>query len=232
MIRVILVEDHVSLRSEIVSSLRAEALDVTGVGSSNELFFELLRKPVDIVIMDIGLPGENGMEILQQLRSLKGHQYLGIIMLTGHFELSCRLECLALGADAFLIKPVEIDELAAYINNLYRRMHANGDSLDLIKWQFYHREWRLLCPSGRVVELSHLESEFLKILIEHSGNPVRRRDIISIAFKQDPIAYDNRRLEAVVSRLRKKIHAVYPLSQPIKAVHSIGYVFTDAVRTL
>jgi len=232
MIRVILVEDNITLRSEIVSSLRSEALDAIGVGSSNELFFELLRKPVDVVIMDIGLPGESGMEILRQLRSLKGQRYLGIIMLTGHFELSYRLECIANGADAFLIKPTEIEELTAYIHNLHRRMHSDGESINSFKWQFYHREWRLLCPSGAIVELSHLEAEFLKILIEHAGIPVRRRDIISTAFKQDPIEYDNRRLEAIVSRLRKKIHVLYPLSQPIKAVHSIGYVFTDAVKTL
>ena len=94
MIRVILVEDNITLRSEIVSSLRSEALDAIGVGSSNELFFELLRKPVDVVIMDIGLPGESGMEILRQLRSLKGQRYLGIIMLTGHFELSYHLNVL------------------------------------------------------------------------------------------------------------------------------------------
>ena len=230
MIRVVLVEDHVILRSEIVSSLCAEGLDATGVGSSTELFYEILRKQVDIVVMDIGLSGENGMQILQQLRSLTGQQYLGIIMLTGHFELSCKLECLANGADAFLIKPVEIDELAAYINNLYRRIHAGGTALDLLKWQFHHREWRLVCPTGAAIELSHLEAEFLKILVEHAGNPVRRRDIISIAFKQDPIAYDSRRLEALVSRLRKKIHTMYPLSQPIKAVHSIGYVFADTVK--
>lgn len=230
MIRTILVEDHVSLRSEIINSLRDEGLDAIGVGSSNELFFELLKTPVDVILMDIGLPGENGMEILQQLRSLKGPRDLGIIMLTGHFELSCRLECLANGADAFLIKPVEIDELTAYIHNVYRRMHSDGESINSFKWQFNHREWRLLCPSGASIELSHLESEFLKILVEHAGNPVRRRDIISIAFKQDLLTYDSRRLEAVVSRLRRKIHALYPLSQPIRAVHSIGYVFTDTVK--
>jgi DNA-binding response OmpR family regulator len=104
--------------------------------------------------------------------------------------------------------------------------------LNSIKWQFNHREWRLLCPSGAAIELSHLESEFLKILVEHAGNPVKRRDIISLAFKQDPLAYDNRRLEAIVSRLRRKINGLYPLSQPIKAVHSIGYVFTDTVKNI
>lgn len=232
MIRIVLVEDHVNLRSDIVSSLCAEGLDATGVGGSTELFYELLRKPVDIIIMDIGLVGESGMAILQQLRSLKGQRFLGIIMLTGRFEMNCRIECLTNGADAYLIKPIEIEELTAYIQNVYRRMHFEGNSYSTLKWQFNHREWRLLCPTGAVVELSRLESESLNILVEHAGNPVRRKDIISIGFKQDPIAYDNRRLEAIVSRLRRKIHVLYPLSQPIKAVHSVGYVFTDTVKAL
>lgn len=230
MMRVVLVEDNLSLRDDIVVSLCAEGLDVIGVACSTDLFFELLQKPVDIIIMDIGLVGESGLVILQQLRSLKSQRYLGIIMLTGHFEVSCRIECLASGADAYLIKPVEIEELTAYIQNVYRRVNFAVESQTQIKWQFNHREWRLFCPTGAAIELSRLESEFLKLLVEHAGNPVKRKDIIAVAFKQDPVCYDNRRLEAIVSRLRRKIYALYPISQPIKAVHSIGYVFTDTVK--
>lgn len=232
MIRTILVEDHVALRTEIVSSLREEGFDATGVGGSTELFFALLHKPADIIIMDIGLSGENGIAILQQLKSIKHMQSLGVIMLTAQSGLHYRLECLASGADAYLIKPVEIDELAAYIHNLYRRLHSENELHTSATWEFHYREWRLLCPSGVAVELSHLETAFVGILVENAGKPVRRRDIIAIAFMQDPIAYDNRRLEAVVSRLRRKIHGHYTLSQPIKAVHSIGYVFTDSVRAV
>jgi DNA-binding response OmpR family regulator len=232
MMRVVLVEDNVALRNDIVVSLCAEGLDVIGVSGSTELFFELLQKPVDIIIMDIGLTGESGLLILQQLRSLKNQRYLGIIMLTGHFEMSCRIDCLASGADAYLIKPVEIEELTAYIQNVYRRVNCAVENHAQINWQFNHREWRLFCPTGAAIELSRLESEFLKLLVEHAGSPVKRRDIITVAFKQDPIAYDSRRLEAIVSRLRRKIYALYPLTQPIKAVHSIGYVFTDTVKAV
>lgn len=232
MIRIILVEDHVALRTQIISSLQGEGFDAAGVGGSAELFLALLHKPADIIVMDIGLSGGNGISILQQLKSIKQMQSLGIIMLTAQSGLNYRLECLASGADAYLIKPVEIDELAAYIHNLYRRMHSENEMRSLPTWQFHYREWRLLCPSGAAVELSHLETAFMGILVENAGKPVRRRDIVTIAFMQDPIAYDNRRLEAIVSRLRRKIHGQYPLSQPIKAVHSIGYVFTDSVRAI
>lgn len=232
MIRVIFVEDHDDLRREIVSSLNCEGLDAYGVSCGAELFFELLNRPADIVILDIELPGVNGMEILQQLRSIKKMQGMGIVMLTGHSDLSHRLECLGNGADVFLIKPIEIDELTAYIQNLHRRLNSNKELIGRLHWRFSQREWRLLCPSGATVELSHLESELIGILVTNAGKPVKRRDIISTAFHQDPMSYDNRRLEAVVSRLRRKIQEQYPLSQPIKAVHSIGYVFTDSVTAI
>lgn len=232
MIRVIYVEDHDELRVEIVNSLNLEGLDAFGVSCGAQLFFELLNRTADIIIMDIELPGENGMAILQQLRSIKNMRALGIIMLTGHSDLACRLECLGSGADVFLIKPVEIDELTAYIENLYRRLNSSDELLGRLHWRFSQRDWRLLCPSGAAIELSHLESELISILVTNAGKPVKRKDIISTAFQQDPMSYDNRRLEAVVSRLRRKIHEQYPLSQPIKAVHSVGYVFTDAVTTI
>ena len=232
MIRIILVEDHSALRTEIVRCLRDEGFDAIGVGESAGLFFALLHNPADIIIMDIGLPGESGMAILQQLRSIERMRSLGIIMLTAQSGLNYRLECLAGGADIYLIKPVEIDELVAYVHNLYRRLNSENETLSSQNWQFQQRDWRLFCPSGAALELSHLESAFIGILVENAGKPVKRRDIISIAFMQDPIAYDNRRLEAVVSRLRRKIHQLYPLSQPIRAVHSIGYVFTDSVRSI
>jgi DNA-binding response OmpR family regulator len=78
------------------------------------------------------------------------------------------------------------------------------------------------------IELSHLEASFLDIVIRNSGDPVSRRDIISKGFGKDFLAYDVRRLEAVVSRLRRKIHERCPLARPIKVVHSVGYIFAEA----
>jgi two-component system OmpR family response regulator len=67
-------------------------------------------------------------------------------------------------------------------------------------------------------------------LVKSLGNPVKRRDIIAIGFGLNPLSYDNRRLNSIVSRLRRKMHNAYPLSQPIKVVHSVGYIFTEAIR--
>jgi DNA-binding response OmpR family regulator len=231
-IRIIVVEDQPILRSEIVSNLCAEGFETFGVKDGAELYFELLHGPADIVILDMGLPGQNGVLVVQQLRSIQNMQSLGIIMLTAQSEPRDGLDSLANGADIFLVKPFEFDELVAYVQSLYRRMQRGHELRTSLTWQFQQTEWRLVCPSGTLIELSHLEAAFLGIVGKNAGKPVRRRDIISIAFGKDPFSYDPRRLEAVVSRLRRKIHLQYPLSQPIKVVHSIGYVFTDAIRCI
>jgi DNA-binding response OmpR family regulator len=198
------------------------------VNDGTELYVELLHGPADIVILDLELPSQNGVLVVQQLRSIQNMQSLGIIMLTKQSELKYGLDSLANGADIFLVKPFRFEELIAYIRSLYRRMQRGHELHSSVSWQFHQSEWRLVCPSGTLIDLSHLEAAFLGIVGKNAGKPVRRRDIISIAFGKDPFSYDPRRLEAVVSRLRRKIHLQYPLSQPIKVVHSIGYVIAPA----
>jgi DNA-binding response OmpR family regulator len=231
-IRIIVVEDQPILRSEIVSNLCAEGFETFGAKDGTELYVKLLHGPADIIILDMSLSGENGLLIVQQLRSIQNMQSLGIITLTAQSEPKDGLHSLVNGADIFLVKPFEFDELVAYIQSLYRRMQRGHELRSSLAWQFQQSEWRLVCPSGMLVELSHLEAAFLSIVGKNAGKPMRRKDIISIAFGKDPFSYDPRRLEAVVSRLRRKIHLQYPLSQPIKVVHSIGYMFTDVIRCI
>jgi DNA-binding response OmpR family regulator len=230
MIRIIVVEDKEDLRRGLLTHLVAHGFDATGVAGSARLYLELLQQPADIVILNVDLRDEDGFAIARQLRSIQCMRMLGIIILTPHTELSQRIESLESGADVFLTKPVDPDELRAYINSLYRRLHFDHRTNKPVVWCFRPNEWKLISPSGAGIELSHLEAAFLEIIARNAGKPVKRRDIISVAFGQDPLSYDNRRLEAIVSRLLKKVHRTYPLSQPIKVVHSIGYVFTDAIQ--
>lgn len=232
MIRIVLVEDEDDLRGEMVFNLAADGFDVVGVANSTSLYLDLLQNPADIVILDVGLHGEDGFTIARQLRSIHSTRTMGIIMLTARSGLSDRIEGLESGADIYLLKPVEFGELSAYIHSLYRRLHADQPIENPPVWHFHQNDWKLISPSGVDIELSHLETAFVDIIARNANKPVRRRDIVTHAFGQDPLSYDNRRLEAIVSRLRKKIHRIYPLSQPIKVVHSIGYIFTDAINCI
>jgi DNA-binding response OmpR family regulator len=227
--RVVLIGNAFNEKSMLVMELVARGFDAVGVTSSSNVYLELLHRPTDAVVLDLDWSHDECMAVSRHLRAFDSTRELGILMLGSLVESCRRIEALGNGADVYLSKPVQTDELVAYLKNIERRKRPLDIRTDPLCWRFMQSEWRLIAPSGAPIELSHLETSFMCIVARNAGKPVRRRDIIASAFGKDPLAYDNRRLEAVVSRLRRKVHRVYPFSQPIKVVHSIGYVFTDAI---
>lgn len=230
-IRVIVVEDDEDLREETVFGLCVGGVEATGVSDAPALYRELIREPADIVVLDVGLPGESGIEIAKYMKAAQPTRVSGIIMLTGHGGVEDRVAGLQSGADIYLVKPIHPEELAAYVKSLYRRMQTGsvGPSHN-VAWRLSVSQWRLTCPSGANTILSHHESVVLELLTRNAGRVVTRREIIAKALNQDPMTYDDRRLEAIVSRLRKKLHQLQPLSQPLKAAHGSGYIFTEPIE--
>lgn len=229
-IRVIVVDDDDDMRSEVVAYLIGQGCDAIGVPDSAALYRELLSRQADIIVLDVTLPGESGFSIARHLRSLERTRSMGLIMLTGHADKEDRVVGIDCGADVYMVKPAEPDELRAYIEGLYRRVHRDGEVPASAKWQYREREAVLLAPSGSRIELSHLENQFLSVLARQPGQTIKRKDIIASAFGADPLTYDWRRLDAIVSRLRKKIHNHYPMVQPVRAVHGVGFIFSAAVE--
>lgn len=230
LIRIVLVEDDDIFRDMVSNSLSRRGYQVAGVRDGAALYRELIEHPADIVVLDIDLPGDNGLLIAGQLRAMQRTRLYGIIMLTSDSNLQMRLDSLDCGADIFLTKPTTPLEINAHIQSLYRRLTLNLQSHDQRPWRFSRNSWKLTAPSGADIVLTHLETLLLDILADSPGRPVRRKDIIATALQQDPLAYDERRLEAVVSRLRRKIAKSYTASQPIKVAHSVGYIFADPIE--
>jgi DNA-binding response OmpR family regulator len=230
MVRIIVVMDEQQERRGLLGALSNAGMNATGVADGASLYLELLKERADMVVLERDLKGESGIAVAERLRSTPGIGNLGIILLVPPNEPGQRALSLERGADICLTKPVDTAELTAYIGSLARRLDPGRHPGHPLSWHFRQSEWRLVSPSGVGIDLSHLEAAFIDIIASNAGKPVRRRDIIALAFGKDPLSYDGRRLEAVVSRLRKKVYRTYPLSQPIKVVHSIGYVFTEAIR--
>lgn len=227
--RIVLLGRDCEEDADIVGGLNAAGFAAVRVTNSTSLYLELLRTPTDSVILDIENEPEEARRVLRHLRSYESTQDMGIIALGMPRDASYRIEALSSGADIYLPRPIHIQELAVYLKNIERRRQPVEASVDRVCWRLVQSEWRLVAPSGAQITLSHLEHSFIQIVAKNAGKPVRRRDIVTTAFGKDPLSYDNRRLEAVVSRLRRKVHRAYPLSQPIRVVHSIGYVFTEAI---
>lgn len=230
MIRVIVLDYKGFQNSNLVKYLRERGIDATNASDFMQLLLQLFNGHADAVVLDLEFSGLEDVVSVQQIRSLKSLQALGIIVVTDHCEPIHRLKLITNGADACLCKPVDGEELTAYINNIYRRIHARDVTPPAPQWHFHRSEWTLVAPSGASLTLSHLEVSLIDILLKTPGKPVKRRDIIASGFGLNPLSYDNRRLDSIVSRLRRKIRDVYPFSQPIKVVHSVGYIFTDPVR--
>lgn len=187
------------------------------------------RSPADLIILDIGLPGEDGFAIARRMRAEPSSKSLGIIMLTAHGELNHRVLGLTIGADTYLVKPVDFLELRACIESLSRRLAVAKAPIAGGCWRYSPAQWELSSPSGARIKLTLTEKKIVEILIRDPGTAVKRREIVAIGLGESPAEYDERRLEATISRLRRKIAQFHTHSQPIQAAHGIGYAFTEPV---
>lgn len=227
--RIVVVEDDADLRGELVFNLSDDGFNVAGVGDGASLYRELQQQPADMVILDIGLPGEDGFSIARRLRDDPSSHSIGIIMLTARGELDNRVRGLKNGADVYLVKPVDFLELRACIESLSRRLSVAKPVSPAGRWGYFPAQWELVSPYGAKIKLTLSEKKLIEILIREPGKAVKRREIIVSGFDESPAYYDERRLEAIVSRLRRKIEQAYPFSQPIQSAHGVGYAFTEPV---
>ena len=235
-LRVFLVEDTVDLREEIAFGLTELGLEVSSFGDALELYRAMAAKDCDIVVIDVGLPGEDGFSIAQHLR---GNPSLGIVFLTSRTLIQDRLHGLDLGADAYLVKPIDVRELAATLHAVCRRINMKTDASHALamdaavirqteaaaSWGLGSDGWTLHNPHGRELVVSETERSFLKIMFSASGLVVERETLFA-AFSIDDRDYDPHRLDAVISRLRKRTEQAGLGNLPLQSVRGTGYVLT------
>lgn len=228
-IRIIAVDNDDAFRCAFMKNLVRQGLDVKGVPDNAALYRELLEHSADIVILDAAATDSDSFVAAKHLRAMQRTYRLGIIMLAPDHDVQMCIHALQCGADMFLTKKTDHREIHANILSLHRRLLIDSPSPARAPWRFSRSEWKLFAPSGAEILLTHLETLLIDILADHRGKAVPRKDIISTALHQNPLAYDPRRLEAVVGRLRRKIVKIYGSSQPIRAAHSVGYMFADSI---
>ena len=218
-------EDDRELRAILQAGLAHFGIEVLGAEDGPALDRLLAEHPLSVVVLDIGLPGEDGLSIARRLRAAEGPP-LGLIMLTARGALEDRLSALKEGVDAYFVKPVDLRELALAVRNLHRRLTQPSQatpppgsySLDAM-----HSTLRL--PSGGQVSLSATELRLLQVLALNPGEVVERSALLH-NLQQPMDAPAMQRLEALISRLRGKVRQLdgtEPL--PLQACHGIGYSF-------
>lgn len=223
---VMVVEDEDELREQfLVPGLRQEGFDVDGAGSAMDLYRALSLRSYDLFVVDIGLPDESGFTVTQHLRKLGD---VGIVMLTGRNGSEDHIRGLDEGADAYLAKPVGIDVLAATVRSILRRTSPRAQmplprDPPTAGWGLVAQGWRLTSPAGVELALSAGERLFLTLLVETKGVVVAR-DLVLQHLGSEAEDFDLHRLEMLIHRLRRKVHAATGCELPLTTVRGIGYL--------
>jgi len=211
------VEDHDLVREELVAFLQRPDWRVRGVGCAEELDAALRQRPADLLVVDLNLPGEDGLSICQRLR--RALPELGLVLLTARILPQDKTVGYQSGADVYLTKPANVGELEAAISNLARRIRqrvAAGPQLDLTRLT-------LGAPDGAQVSLTLLES---RLLYELTMAPGRQLSTEMLLRRLDP-GLDQPQLRnnlpVTVSRLRSKIATGLGPGDIIKAIRGFGY---------
>lgn len=228
-IQVAVCEDDDDLRDILVCSLPHFGLQTFGTGSAEALEPMLEGRAIDVVILDIGLPGEDGFSLARRLRMERPQ--LGIVMLTARTLVEDRVRGLNQGADLYFAKPVDLRELAAAISSLCRRLAWTRPGATSA-WLFNRNRESLTTPDGRVLELTTMESRLLDRLLARPGETVPRADLYELlGWPCDEKA--SHRLDTLISRLRSKAaQATRDHVLPLRARHGVGYAFlTDPAST-
>lgn len=222
---VALLEDDALLRERVLLPGLADfGFEVSAHETAASLFARLHDTLADIVVLDVGLPDQDGFSVARELRAR--YPLLGIVMLTGRRETPDRVRGLTEGADAYLSKPVEIELLAATLHSLARRLRGSGERAKASPgWRLDADGWCLLSPSGAVVALTKSERSLFARLAGSAGKLVTREELIA-ALTLNVFDFDNHRLDSMIHRLRRKVADTCGEPLPLSAVHGEGYVLT------
>lgn len=233
-LRIHVVEDDEDIRAETVFALGELGFEAQGFGDAPSFYKAFAVQPCDIAVVDIGLPGESGLAIVSHLRAMRGR--LGLVLVTARGRLEDRLLGLREGADAYLVKPVDMRELAETLNAVARRLFAAPAPDEAAAapapppapaghWQLLEGDWILSDPEGRQVRLTTSERGFLACLFRRRGTTVSRDELIR-ALGGDVFDFDDHRIDALASRLRRKAQKL-GMRLPLHAVRGTGFVFAN-----
>lgn len=225
--RIAIIEDNQDLREELVFFLQSKGYAVWGISTAEAFWKQLHRHPVDIVLVDINLPGEDGFSVVEHLRALGGY---GVIVISARGSQQDKLHGLSLGADGYLIKPINFSSLVDNIATLWRRQcldqaaDSPNDSSPAVpapSWTLSRTS--LTSPTGIQVSLTPQEYELLDVLVRHKNEVCSKEQLSSLLFGYE-MNPDTHRIDVIISRIRTK--ARKKGSQlPIRTIFGRGITF-------
>lgn len=232
--QILVVDDDDRLRNRLKSYLESEGFRVSAVGGGTEMRAVLTERPIDLVILDLVMPEEDGLTLTRYLRE---NYDLGIIILTGKGESIDRIVGLEMGADDYVSKPFELRELLARVKSVMRRIPGNanhkrqatGNRVKFAGWEFDRSTRQLTSPSGIDVSLTAAEFKLMSFFIDNAQKVLDRDKLLDAAGGRDWNPYD-RSIDVHISNLRKKIEANAKKPEIIQTMRGEGYIFTAKIE--
>jgi two-component system response regulator PhoP len=220
--RLLIVEDEQSLREQLRQRLVSRGYSVDAAADGREGLFLGSEYPMDLAIIDIGLPEMSGIEVIRKLR--KQQKNFPILILTARSNWQDKVDGLEAGADDYLVKPFHVEELFARVNALLRR--SAGHSTSVLEYaplslDTVRQEVKI---NDTLVDLTSYEYRVLEYLMLHAGKVISKMELTEHIYDQD-FDRDSNVLEVFVGRLRKKIDPQSML-KPIETVRGRGYRFS------
>jgi two-component system OmpR family response regulator len=232
--QLLVVDDDREIRDLLAGFLAKHGFRVLTAGDGKEMRKALADRRIDLVVLDLMLPGEDGLALCRELRA---RSELPVIMLTAMREEIDRIVGLEVGADDYLAKPFNPRELLARIKAVLRRSggesrtrdHEHAGGLRFAGWRLDRAGRRLIAADGREVELTGGEFDLLATFAERPGRVLSREQLLDLTRGREAAAFD-RSIDSQVSRLRRKLESDPARPTLIKTVRSSGYVFTPTVE--
>jgi len=213
----IFLEDELVLRKEIAGWLREAGFEVDEAGTLAQFRQRFDPARHTLALLDLGLPDGDGLALIEDLRA-RGEK-VGIVVLTARNTGRSKIEGLLLGADHFFHKPVDLEELAAALHALARRLETGGPNRH---WILDTLQCQLLPPGKAPIRLVGQAYIVLRAIVGGKGQPVSRRQIVE-ALGQSYLQYDLRRLDTQIHDIRKTVRDACGLELPIRTVRGVGY---------
>jgi len=235
---ILAIDDDPAMRKLVADYLGGNDLRVTAVATGAEMAQVLVQHAIDLVVIDLRLAGEDGMELARKLREERATP---IIIVTGKHDEADRVMGLELGADDYVMKPFSPRELLARIRAVLRRyqtarevLPAHGDKRRAYRfagWELNLGSRRLTSPEGRRVELTNGELSLLQALCAAPRRVLTREQLLDLSRLNGAEVYD-RSIDVQILRLRRKIEPNPAQPQYIKTERGAGYVFSVPVDAL
>ena len=237
---VLVVDDDPAVRDMIVEYLSTHGFEVAQAGSGLEMRAALARHVPDVVLLDLNLPGEDGLTLARYLRE---HYEVGIIMVTAAGEVVDRIVGLEVGADDYVAKPFDPRELRARLKSVMRRVQARaartgtaavaaantGKRVAVGRCMLDVETHQLFAAAGEEIPITSMEFDLLKVFVEHPNQVLSRDRLLTLTRNREWEPFD-RSIDIRIARLRKKIEEDADKPQVIRTVRGAGYMYVPAKR--